>query len=472
MQHPDEHTLALFALSGEQDSAEREAIASHIASCAGCRAQFEELLGINQSVAESLATRAVPVVRNVRGLATRRSVLTRHFDATPARSARFPESRLVRFTRYVRRHPAGSASLMLMGALAVILTVNEAQKKSMTVPAEMRWNDQGTAIEIMDRKGMLLWDLPVHDIGDGTLSVERWGNSLTRIVDLDGDGRTEVVTGEPYSDGDSQSMNVVRSYDGRGTLLAQITIGHSIAFRGDTYPMFFSITGIVTIKRPGGPSMEVIAGASGNRSPYVVTRLDRSGAIVGEYWHYGWIPALTGASIEGEANKSLVLCGVNNVGDKSDSGFAAIAILDPSRITGLTESLASRGFGYVASEAELYYIKAEVPTLPFLGDSSVHVGNFRKAKVAQDSSLVFIYQSGTASGLPSYTYTFDHSLHLLSVSFDNISRQVLQGKYLHDKSAAVLDRYRRTLEEGVRYWDGERWRREPTRVGRRVAVAP
>ncbi|HUI64614.1 MAG TPA: hypothetical protein VL126_07225, partial [Bacteroidota bacterium] len=144
--------------------------------------------------------------------------------------------------------------------------------------------------------------------------------------------------------------------------------------------------------------------------------------------------------------------------------FAAIAVLDPAKIWGSTEASASRGFGFPVSTAELYYIKAELPRLPIPADSNRGKEAFLSLKTAQDSSLVFLCSTRTATGRPDFAFTFDKTMHLSGVSLDDNARQLMFTRYLSDHGPQALDRFMRRLAQGISYWDGRKWRKDPTEV--------
>ncbi|HXX64875.1 MAG TPA: hypothetical protein VEO56_13840 [Bacteroidota bacterium] len=470
MKHFDEHTLTLFVLGSDEISRQADAIEAHLRVCHGCRITVEELRSIYENVARDLKESGEE--RPERALVRMtRDVITwdesSHVRIRPTRL-----SLRKRVVSYARQHPVAAGSWVMILAFLVFFSARGVWDTfSFTQPGQpsfTRLNGLGTAVEVYDRNSSMLWSFPLED---GRSLSEREGklNSFfTQIADLRGDGQQEVITSTPYLEGQSNNLNVLRIFDPRGKLLLSRSIGKPSVFRGAEYPLFYNLAAVLAITDEQSAGKEILVSALSHRSPYFLTRLNNAGETLGEYWHYGWLAGLRSVAIQGRGRDLVALYGVNDVGDAHDSSFPSIAILDPAKLRGSTEASASRGFGLPVSTAELFYVRAELPRFPIPPDSNCGKEAFQSLKIAQDSSLVFLCTSRTVDGAPVFLFTFDNKMHLRAVSLDDHSRQLMFTRYLTDHGPHALDRFMQRIAGGISYWDGRKWRKDPTEVTQEV----
>ena len=82
--------------------------------------------------------------------------------------------------------------------------------------------------------------------------------------------------------------------------------------------------------------------------------------------------------------------------------------------------------------------------------------------------MVFLCTSRTVDGAPVFLFTFDNTMHLRAVSLDDHSRQLMFTRYLTDHGPHALDRFMQRIAGGISYWDGRKWRKDPTEVTQEV----
>jgi hypothetical protein len=142
-----------------------------------------------------------------------------------------------------------------------------------------------------------------------------------------------------------------------------------------------------------------------------------------------------------------------------------LAVLDPARITGSTESQCTRGFGFPAADAELYYVRSGNVDPRFLSGVKVENPTFGyTVKVGADSSLVVSQGFSLPGGFPNVMYTFDKELKLQNAWMSDMPRMELMEKYLVDKTSEGFVEFMNDMENKVQYWDGSQWKREPVKI--------
>ena len=478
MTHYDEHTLTSYVLGLNPKVAARKEIALHLEVCYGCRDIVERLSALYEAADRELKT--VPFEWGVESeelmQVPRESVTRRGLRPGDIEATGLPIGR--RVMRYAYRHPvtAGAAGLAAVGLLVLSgLTVEQKLlSRKGGEPAAYEYNARGTGIEVFDRDRNHLWSIPVKDGIAARTNENEVFASWTGIADIEGNGRPDVITTTVFVDGSRSIANTMRVFDDQGILRFSLPLGRKVSFQGGDYQYYFGSGPFTTLKTAGNRPGEIIAVAVNYRSPCGIYRITPRGETLGEYWHYGWLRGMCVTTLAGMNHEVVVLSGVNEVNDKADSAFGAIAVLDPEKITGVTESTASPGFGFPPSAAELYYVRAELPRLPIDPDSSTGKDSFdRSAILGQDGSLTLYCSYRASDRRPRVSYTFDNHMTLQAVFLDDNSREVLKDRYLKDRSGAAFDRFLEQVRAGVSYWDGREWTRTPTGVNQSIiASAP
>ena len=468
MQHLDEHTIAFYAMGAEVSSPEREAIEAHLRECHGCRGQVEELRGIDQHVADILDSAESLADRPAEALVTFPRAIKNRPDVSPGRSMPRRPTRTALFTALVRRYPvvAGASGLVL--AFLAFLSINTIADLARTVeqPLFVRMNGLGTALEVYGKETKL-FDVPVVAAPPAVTDYERLLQMCTGIADLDGDGDKEVITGAPYQEGEKKISNTLRIFSSKGESLSTRSFGMPVRYREEDYSGSFSILGLVVTSGAGAGEKEVLVGLNSDRSPYCLVRLDNKGRNLGEYWHFGWLAGFATIHLEGSDREYVLLAGVNDVEYRANKTFPALAILDPIRIEGSTESDCSRGFGFPASDAQVYYVKAGNVNPGLLSGVKVERSAFGLyVKTRADSSFVLSQGFTVPSEFPNVFYTFDKHVNLQSVWMSDAPRLALMDRYLAKNSPAGFDEFVRDLANKVQYWDGSQWSSEPTKIVR------
>ena len=467
MDHLDEHTMAFYAMGADIPSPERGAIEAHLRDCHGCRAQVEEFRGIDEHVAEAIDSAEQTEDLPSDALVALPKAIRRRPNAPPVRLEPRSVTRRARFASLVRRHPlrAGSAGLVL-GFLAFFLISTASHRaRKVDQPLFVRLNLLGTAMEVYG-KDTELFEIPVSAMADPEPSRERQTKFCTQIADLDGDGNMEVITGFPYRENGTQKANVLRVFSNDGQLLYSWPLGGvPLRYNGVNYSGSRSVSGLVVTTGVGTGEKELLVGLNNDRSPWCLMRLDSKGRTFGEYWHFGWLWGLTTVHLPGVNHELILLTGVNDEAYRSNNGYPMITVLDPARINGSTESECTRGFGFPASDAQLYYIKSGNVNPALISGPRVESPSFGyDVKIGADSSVVVREGFSFPSDFPAILYTFDKQLVLKDVWMSDGPRITLLDRFLAQKTPQGFDEFMNDLKGKVRYWDGSQWRKEPSKI--------
>ena len=329
----------------------------------------------------------------------------------------------------------------------------------------MQWNTLGTALEIYSKKNEKLWEIPVRVMGRSNETDAKYRDYCTRITDLDADGNMEVITGASYLEGESLVENVLRVFDSEGHLLSKWSFGAPVTFNGTAYSNLFSIMNVEVLGQGGSHPKEILVGLVNERSPFCLTRLDNTGKILGEYWNFGWLGGLRTLHLEGEDHRLVLLCGLNEVEYQSNNVYPILTILDPARIEGRRESVKTRGFGFEASQAELYYVRCGNVDPSLVTGTKVQHPSFRTImKLAPDSSFTVRETFLVPKDFPEVLYTFDKHMALLGVWLPDEYRLTLMDKFLAKKTRAGFDEFRLGSQEKGRVLGWRPLRKEPTKI--------
>jgi hypothetical protein len=133
------------------------------------------------------------------------------------------------------------------------------------------------------------------------------------VEDIDGDGEKELLY--PFRNLDHGEIpDTVYCFSASGRLRWVRQIGKEVrTHSGQIYPPHYSLNWIGVLHRPtptGGRI--VIGGHRGGTSLFAVELLTKDGKVVGEYYHPGWLWAMTVADLDHDGFDEVILGGVNN----------------------------------------------------------------------------------------------------------------------------------------------------------------
>jgi hypothetical protein len=374
------------------------------------------------------------------------------------------ETRLARFQYFARRHPVatGAGSFAVMATLVLLVSFVLKPPSRDPNPAYVHLNEAQNTLEVYNRDDEKLWLLPVAD-GRYVASAEYLPNIyLTQVADLNGDEKNEVITAVPYAGDRPRRLNSLHVFDAGKKLLTEKKLGEAVHFLQARYSENFNINNVLVDDFDGNGKMEILVSVANERSPFFLIRLDAEGNEIGQYWHFGHLRGVYLADLNNDGRKEIILCGINDVLDDTNESFPVIAVLDPAKMMGKTEAVGSRGFGFLPSQAELYYIRMPRVEMTNLLNAEAAMKYMRPGR---DENLIFYYESSTADHVPIFDYTLTKDMRVTEVKSNEATfrlndRLVQEGKTLVKMDSAYFE----NLKTGVKYWDGKEWRNEVVQV--------
>jgi hypothetical protein len=306
---------------------------------------------------------------------------------------------------YSRRWLFGAAGLMLVIAACVAMLRPHVQTASVSVA-------DGT-LSTFDASGHRLWSHVFASPLD-TKAYEDFkvvGYETSRVVDIDGDGRNEVILLSNPGRTSSEGLYV---FDDDGSVLfthaPRRTVHYDQEYSAPWPPERFFVS-----RGPRNATSIWLVSHHYQEFPCVLEKLDPRGHLLGEYWSDGYISALAFTSFAG---KSAVLVGsVNN-----EWRGASLAVLDEAAPTGAAPAVNPK---YSCRDCPpgrpLKYIVFPRTALPeALGRlakvSQINVertGHFR-VEVYQDAGPVFAEAGGSG---PNTYYGFDADLRIVTAEY-------------------------------------------------------
>ncbi|MDI6803588.1 MAG: hypothetical protein QME58_07050 [Bacteroidota bacterium] len=163
--------------------------------------------------------------------------------------------------------------------------------------------------------------------------------------------------------------------------------------------------------------------------------------------------------------------GQNDVGEPDSLSYAVMCVLDPSKIVGKTEASESRGFGQPLSPAETYVIRFPLSDMNIIWNTHAYVGGIKATEINNvKTNTLWVRGTYGAGGIgtggnPTFEYIFDDNLKIIEVKYDSETLRLRQDFVSQGKLHGTFDQtYLENLKNGVRYWNGKEWQKEPTMV--------
>ncbi len=467
MKHIDEHTLELFILGDKKTIEDAKTITEHLGACAGCASLYDEIRSYYVEVRvemEKIADAVQPVERA--SIARKRNELEPYFRHSDWKVRPYEEINTPTLWRRIgnqaRAHPVVSSSFGLMLAALIAFSWSSIVKPQ-PQPSYYFYNTEANDVQIYSASNKLLWAMPAYDLAGCIRDEDLFNVHETQISDLYNNGRNEVITAvAPRS---NQFSGNIRVYDFRGKLLRSFSFdSRSVNFRGIPYDTRFDPGQFLVEQMPDGRK-DLLVSSSDGRSPTILARLTGDMKIMGKYWHYGNFKAYPIDSYH-DGVREVAITGEDDISDMSDSAFDFVAILDPSKIIGNKESSVTRGFGFPASNAELYYIRLPIT------DIQRAQGIGPEQRILRDSNDSTLYVSigrdfmDNSPGDWEFDFIFNlKDMKVQQVKFANPTQQTFAALKKEGKVHGTFDeQYLENLKNGVRYWNGKEWVKEATGV--------
>lgn len=467
MDHLHEKTIELYVLNPEQLGALRVEIEAHLRECPGCAALHKEISEYYEEVEKLQPEEALSEAQAL----TLRDWIVRadtYKDRVPLQRVR--RTIPLRAAIFITQHPV-AATLSFSGLVVVSLLLLFFTRGIKDLnPAYARAKNE--FLIAYNKEGQELWKKHYGLYFDYEDQITKAKSAipldqLLRVVDVDGDGKNEVVSINPWAEA-VPLKETVYCYNPDGSERWTYELHRMINFGTESYADDFSFLRMMLGDFDGDGVLEVVAVAHHMPDfPCVVVQLDaRNGKFLGEYWHPGYLVGLDHTDMDGDGVEELILGGVSNA-------FAqgALVILDPRRMSGHAPGTAKYIPQGVPEGTEKYYLlfphtdlvkvavdmKGSVGVIRIVADGLVEVGT------GEDIGDGRLYGP---------MYYFDSNMKVVKllpeVGFEALHHRLeAEGKL----TRKLDEQYYKELREGVRYWDGENFVKEPTMNKKYLEVA-
>jgi hypothetical protein len=474
--HPEEHTLERFLLEDPDVAAQRAAIESHLAGCAGCRDLVASMHEFYEQFAAESNAGASALPPSSRALSPTRPDIALE-EPFRARAVHRPDpGPMERLRFFVVRYPlaVGGGAFAMLAGLALLGNALVGRLTTDRNPAYVHLNPGTRMFAVYNRSNEKIWERPLGEKGMkfAVLEDDKMGWKAVQVTDLDNDGMNEVISIIPMPGDRITTANVLRIFGEGGRVRLELPFAEPCTFRGRPYEPTNGIATVRVTRENEGPLTMLLLAGTG-RSPSLVARVDADGTRLGEYWHFGGPAMMELADLDGDGREELVLGLTNDVEDDSGGNFEALVVLDPSKISGSTESRLTPGFGMAPSEAELAYIRLPRSDISYLISPKGAVRSFHWQGDSTERRFSFWSTGSYGGSHPMFEYVFRGDLTPVAVRRNDITAHLYAQLVAEGRLKGVMDEaYMEALKSGIRYFDGSAWTATPTWMGRGHATIP
>ncbi len=470
MTHIEEYILELFVLGAPEVETRRPEILAHLEECHGCRSLVGEIQTFYSQLDHEFDAQAkapnqepenfLPRTRD-RGLALkkRREELEKLFETRP----RPPVMFFKRAGYVIRRHPviAGAGSVVSVGLLAAALMVGAKDLFKDRNPAYTIYKSD--YIEVFNKENTPIWNLPAVSLDEIRNEESNTGVSYTQIADMDGNGLNEIVTVLDVCGETTSGIWKLKIFDGPDNLRLQRDFTTEFHFRNRLYPDNFAAKSFVIRKMQQGA--EIYCLAENQFSPSYLARMDPSGKILGEYWHFGHLRYLYEADLFHAGRQQLIVSGTNDLDDTAHNEFGVIIVLDPEKITGKTTSTAVTGFGLQKSGAELYYIRLPRVDMNYAYNDRLFASLIKQLGNGLLEVNISNKLDSSADDYIWFKILFTPDMKAISARSANVTDEHHDELAAAGKVTGRIDSlYLQHLQNSIRYWDGSGWQNHAVMV--------
>ena len=349
-----------------------------------------------------------------------------------------------------------SLFIIFFGILSIAFVII---KKSRT-PNPANFKIKNSELIVLDQKGKELWryDTGIKDLLDENeyrshFQIRRNNSNppfdvllpFLIIDDINHDEKKEILfcthTQDRYGGG------ILFCFNHNGDLLWDFKAGRKIKFGQQEYSSDFWVRGfeICDLDDNGNHEIILIAHAL-HFFPTILVVLNINGKILGEYWNSGHLGGMAFFDLNGNGNKEIIAIGQNN-----EYAKACIIVFDSNQLKGSSPQINSKyKCDDLTSGSEIFYILLPRTDLDILESPAECVKNI----YIQDNRQILAETH--VSGI---YFRFDCNLNLqgvrLSHAFERLHKKLLLEVKI--KSELNKEKYKKELESGLLYYDGEKW---------------
>ncbi len=376
--------------------------------------------------------------------------------------SQIPKTWPARAVLFVIRHPIISTSgfvALLIAALLLGMQIKTAKDPNL---AYARAKDE--FLVAYNKSGDELWR---KHIGPGYDSEKlRTGipayepDKYLVTVDVDGDGKGEVIAAFGLYSGSTlwPMRDAVVCYNSDGSNRWICRFSRRMTFGTELLSDDYRVRQILVINRDKVGATEILVLFGHDiYYPSGITKLDASTArVIDEYWHSGNLAALEYLDIDGDDIAELVAVGENNAYDK-----ASLAVFDPRALSGHSPAPPGYTPHRTTAGTEKYYVLFPRCDVQKVASHKRNVAEV--AEVLHDGLLrVGVAEKVNNTWCP-LLYFFDASMRCVRVEGEDTFINLHHRLEAEGKLTRKLDaQYYEELRQGVLYWDGDKFVKEPT----------
>lgn len=458
MQHIDELTLELYVINAPEVLESRGEIEEHLTVCVGCTELAASMRSFYKEAQEAFdkAPRLDDKLKSSVARMRRAPKPIREMFTRPP--ATRPVTGVQRFRYFVRAHPVIAIGGGVAGAacVAALIMVGVSTFKGDTNPTSYFFNNREGTIQVYNKENQLLWQRRSTDVplDPDVVHLQRH----IEIVDLDGDGRNEVLTSMSLNE--DFGVSTLKAVDGAGTILWEHLLSYPFQYLERNYSSEFNATSFVTGYFDRSGEIRMLVAACNWRSPSRIISMDNNRRETDSYWHQGHLEIYGTFDLDGDGQQEVIAGGVNDVNDTTMGEFPVLVVLKPGAIVGQGKSTACPGFEFPFSSAELFYLRFPIP--------DIHASNMApvtKVEIQKDGTMWVYPRTNEDNKSIGLSYILDRSMQVKEVRSNNTTDRFHAELKKQGKVTSSLDRaYLEEVRRGVRYWDGEKWQDEQARV--------
>ncbi len=462
MQHYTEHILELYVLNAKEIQSQQQEIEEHLSECYGCMSLVDEIREFYSAMNEQTMQQSKPFTSTSNALTTTSTSIEPYFSGLYEKPVPYqPKTLLQKFTYFAKEHPyaAGTGSFSFLGFIALFLVMTWKPVIDNN-PSYARGKDE--FLITYNKEGQELWRKHIgigYDIEKflASNSYYHYENFLL-TADIDHDGTNEVIADFGWM-ATSPLHNTIVCFESDGKEKWKYEFHRTMTFGKETFADDYRIDKIIVKDFDNDGSVEIVAKALHN-SYYACAlfRLDaNTGLLLNEYWHSGHLSALNTIDIDSDGKDEIVFGGANN-----GYNVAVLGIASPQTIRGHSPSKITYIPQNQHTGNEQFYIL--LPRTDLQSFASQNRNMLSDIKFYHNGIEVLVMESLKDGEAPMH-FHFDFQLRCtkaVDTDWFVVAHKKLEaaGKL----KAQLNSQYWDELRQNVRYWDGEKFMNEPTKV--------
>lgn len=267
------------------------------------------------------------------------------------------------------------------------------------------------------------------------------------IKDINNDSHAEILfstqTIDEWGEGELICFNH------KGTCLWKFKAGHTTQFGSQIYSADYRIKGFDVCDLDSDGDAEIIVISSHHHFfPNQIVILSTEGEVKGEYWNSGYLIDFAIVDLNRDKKKEIIFVGVNN-----EYGKGCLVVFDSALINGASPQSGDYKCKELEPGSEKYYILFPRTDVDLIKSTVNYLANI---DILENRLL------SVTTGYTTIIFELNFNLELQTVQFSHTFEQLHKMALAEGKIKSELNEdYKKTLEDGLLYYDGENWTSKP-----------